>query len=248
MMKDLTIVKNFYKNVEALEGFDFEALASKFASHDIFANPPVGIVANLPFLGEVELFLVAVALDTSKWLARSEIAVDDGEYSYSSRVVFLAKATPILEQAGYEIFQFGPFAGMVALSGGQGNHSNIFGHPAKYYYGDGKWALKSPGEFVTGNLRAIIKDAVKRFYPTELHEYPFDTETSVKVFVQDTNKIGGYTEISSAAAAMEVYHRLAAKIYEKESGNVNISGHIQAGNVRYVIPAFGNNYVAFIND
>jgi hypothetical protein len=244
MMKDLTIVQKFYKNVEALTNFDFEALASKFANYDIFANPPVGIVTDLPFFGEIELFLVAVALpEPSKWLGRSEIAVDDGEYSYSSRVVFLARSTPILEQAGYEIFQFGPFAGMVDLSGGQGNHSNLFGHPAKYY-SDGKWALKSPGEFVTGNLRAIIKDAVKRFFPAELHEYPFDPETVVKVFAQDINKIGGYTEISSAAAALEVYHRLAAMIYDKESGNVNISGHIQAGNVCYVIPAFGKNHVA----
>jgi hypothetical protein len=246
-MKNLNMVKNFYKNVEALTNFDFEALASKFASHDIFANPPVGIVTDLPFFGEVELFLVAVAMDTSKWLGRSEIAVDDGEYQYGSQVAFLAKATPILEQAGYEIFQFGPFAGMVALSGGQGCHSNLFGHPAKYYYGDGKWALKSPGEFVTGNLKAIIKDAVNRFYPDELHEYPFDPETVVEVFAQDVNKIGGYTEISNGGEAMEVYHRLSDMIYEKEDGNVNIAGYIQAGNVRYVIPAFGNNHVAFIN-
>lgn len=241
-MKNLDNIKDFYRHVEELGKFDFEELAADFANHDIFANPPQGHICTLPFFGEIELFLVAI---TDTWTDRASIAIDDGKYKYSSRVVFLARITPILEGAGYEIIKYGPFAGMVELSCNQSRHSCLFGHPAERPGRDLNWQRRTPQEFIVELLPRLVKNAISRFYPKELHEYPFDDDTPVEVFVKDTNKIGGYSRRSTGKEAYEVFHHLSDLIYAEEHDNVNITGYIQAGNIRWVIPAFGKDYVCF---
>ena len=90
-MKDLTEVKKFYGEVVAEATFDYVALAAEFIGHDIFANPPRLHKTILPFLGEVELGLIAIAKEgrcADLWFDCAIIAIDDGKYSYNSEISF----------------------------------------------------------------------------------------------------------------------------------------------------------------
>ena len=243
-MNDLTTVKNFYEQVERQAQFDYQALAQEFQGHDIFANPPQMHKIALPFFGNLELGLVAIRLpDTpSKWLGRgAAIAEEDGKYHYGSRVSFMAIINDTLNRHGYEALPSGPFAGMVELSC---RHSTLFGHPARHF-GGGSWPRRSVAEFVTKLLPRLVNNAVKRFYPHELHQFPFDDDQPVLVFAKDVDKIGGYKWRTTAGKAMEAFRKGAQFIRDRERGNALVSGHIQRGNVTWVIPAFGRNHVAF---
>jgi len=238
-MINLEKVKKFYQQVEFFGKFDFESLAAEFQNHDVFANPPQFHKIVLPFLGQVELGLVAIQ---KSWPLK--VAIDDGKYNYESKVSFLAKETETLREAGYEMFSRGPFAGHCELSCEQSSHSNLFGHPASYS-GRDHWQLRSSAEFVTKKLPELLKNAISRFYPAELHQFPFDESQYVEVFVKDSTKVGGITVASIAANAMDAWNEGAEKILSRERGNANVSGYIKAGGIMFVLPAFGKNYVAF---
>lgn len=79
-MKDLTAVKKFYDDIKTEALFDYDALADRFLAHDLFASTPQAYQVDFPFLGPVELSLVAVNLSCpSGDLGRALIAVEDGE-------------------------------------------------------------------------------------------------------------------------------------------------------------------------
>lgn len=254
-MKNLDSVKNFYHQVKFEAEFDYASIADAFEQHDVFANPPQFHKVALPYFGEVELTLVAIQQPDypNKSLSHCKIAQDeggsefgDGKYKYGSRVSFLAKPTPTLAAAGFkpEPEYAGAFAGLIDLTCNQGTHSALFGHPMKYF-GGGKWPKKTVSEFCTNNLSDIVKYHRDRFFPKELHEYPFEDGALVKVFAQDTTKIGGYERQTVAEKAMDAFSELFDIIYTKERGNVNVCGYVAANGVRWIIPAFGKNHVAF---
>lgn len=257
-MKNLGSVRDFYKQVKLEAKFDYTSVAEVFETHNVFANPPEFHKVRLPYLGEVELTLIAIQQPDypNKSLSHCKIARDEGErkvgdtstahkYSYSSRVSFLAKPTPTLAAAGFkpEPEYAGVFAGLVDLTCVQGTHSNLFGHPMSYF-GGGKWPRKSPADFCTQNLPDIVKYHRNKFYPKELHEYPFENGEHVEVFAQDITKVGGYSCQTVAENAMDVFHNLFKMIYKKERGNVNVAGYVKSGKVSWIIPAFGKNHVA----
>lgn len=254
-MKNLNSVRNFYKQVKVEAEFNFASVAGEFEQHNVFANPPQFHEVTLPYLGEVELTLIAIQQPNypNKSLSHCKIAQDEGDsefgddkYKYGSRVSFFAKPTQILIAAGFkpEPEYAGQFAGLVDLTCNQGTHNNLWGHPMKHF-GGGKWPRKSPAEFCTKNLPDIVKYHRNKFYPKEIHEYPFDDGVSVMVFAQDVNKKGGYKRQAVAEKAMDTFQELFNSIYTKERGNVNVCGYVAANGVRWVIPAFGKNHVAF---
>ena len=250
-MKNLDNVKNFYRQVEFEAKFDYQSI--NFEQHNVFANPPQFRRITLPYLGEVELTLVAIQQPSypNKTLSHCKIAQDegdsgfgDGKYNYSSRVSFLVKPTPTLLGVGFtpEPNYAGSFAGLITLDCNQVVHSKSRRHPMKYF-GGGKWPKKSPTEFCTQNLPKIIAAHRGRFYPAELHEYPFE-DGPVLVVCKDATKIGGYTRHTTAEVALRVFHFMFENLYAEEHGNVNISGWVEANGVRWIIPAFGKNHVA----
>lgn len=246
-MKNLDSVHNFYQNVELMNDFNFQDVADLFSDHDIFADPPRLYEVTLPFLGEIELGLAAIR-GNHTWLR--DVAVDDGEYRYKSEVVFFARQNEVLAAAGYTPDSHnGPFAGMVKLSGHQSYHGNLFGHPTTYSKMSPDrsitWGTRRVEEFCTDTLPRLIKNAIPRFYPRELHIFPFDDQDSVEVMAKDTTKIGGHTVYCNAKEAFDVYRSLSDSLYTENRGNVHICGHIRHGNILFVIPAFGKNHVAF---
>lgn len=234
-------VRNFYKEVEVESTFDYGVVAAKFEDHDVFANPPQWHSVSLPYLGEVELTLIAVA--------GRKIAVDDGGYHYKSRVSFFAKPTPSLMAAGFEakLPHAGDFAGIVDLTGNQGCHQNLFGHPLERMSKAG-WVNKTPSEFCTTNLPNIVQYHRDKFYPKELHRFPFEYGTPVVVFAKDSTKIGGYTRRTTSDKAMDVFHSLYEMIYINANGNVNVTGHIidEKAGIGWKIPPFGKDHVFFV--
>lgn len=252
-MRNLASVKNFYRQVRFEAEFDYASIASAFEQHDVFATPQFYKV-TLPYLGKVELTLIAIQQPDypNKSLSHCKIAQNegdsefgDGKYKYGSRVSFMAKPTPTLLAAGFkpEPEYAGEFAGLVDLTCNQGTHSNLFGHPLQHF-GGGKWPKKSPAEFCVTNLPDIVGYHRRRFYPKELHEYPFGDGQAVTVTAKDTTKVGGYTRQTTAEKAMDVFRELFEIIYAKERGNVIVSGHVAAGDVLWIIPAFGKSHVA----
>lgn len=251
-MKNLDSVRDFYKQVKLEAKFDYALVAEQFEQHNVFANPPQFHKVTLPYLGEVQLTLIAIQQPDypNKSLSHCKIAQDegdselgDGKYKYGSRVSFLAKPTPTLLGAGFKPEYAAAFAGLVDLTCVQGTHNRLFGHPMEHF-GGGKWPKKTPAEFCTSNLSDIVKYHRGRFFPEALHEYPFEPGEPVKVFAQDVTKIGGYTRQTVAEKAMDVFSELSDRIYTKERGNVNVCGYVAADSARWVIPAFGKNYVA----
>lgn len=258
-MRNLDGVKRFYEQVKIEAEFDYAELAEEFENHDVFANPPQFHKVALPFLGDVELTLIAVNLSCpSKYLGRCKIAENEGErvfgdgkYHYNSKVSFFVKPTEIMSRAGFKPeTQYGDFAGLIDLTCNQGTHSNLFGHPMEASSYDRardsvNWYIKSPSQFCTQNLPEIIKYHLKRFFPEELHEYPFEDDEIVTVHTQDVNKIGGYKTTSTGGEAREVFYQRANQIIDSERGNANVCGFVTNGTIRWVIPAFGKDYVAF---
>lgn len=249
MKSQLKDVRNFYNQVKANADFDYGALAQQFGDHDILSDPPPQFQKiRLPFFGNLDLTLVAVDMSQSEWFGSlSSVAKpnDDGKYG-KSQVVFMARETPVLEKAGYKAIEFGPFAGLVVLSCHQSCHKNLFGHPAEYYAND-QWQKRSPQEFVTDLLPRLIKNAIPRFFPAGLHEYPFGADHLVKVFARDTTKVGGHYRYGPGGQkeAMAVFQSLSKIILEREQGNVHVEGYIESGGIMFVLPAFGRPHVAF---
>lgn len=249
-MKNLDSVRGFYKQVEFEATFDFASVARQFEQHDVFANPPQFRAVTLPYLGEVQLTLIAIRQPDypNKDLSHCKIAQDegdDGKYRYGSRVSFFAKPTPELAAAGLKAESgAGAFGGLIDLTCNQKVHRNQFGHPMRHF-GGGKWPKKTPVEFCISDLPDIVKCHRDRFFPKALHEFPFEDGTLVRVFVKDVQKIGGYERRTSAEKAMAVFSELSDAIFSRERGNVNIGGYVAANGVRWVIPPFGKNHVAF---
>lgn len=249
-MKSLENVRKFYIQVEIEAKFDYGLVGKKFEDHDVFANPPQFHNVDLPYLGEVELMLIAIQ-ESNKSFSHcivqdeGDSELGDGKYKFGSRVSFFAKPTPTLTAAGFKPEKYGKFSGLVDLTCNQGIHNNLFGHPMKHFDG-GKWPKKTTVEFCTQNLPKIIKYHRSKFYPDELHEYPFRNGEYVTVFVKDVTKIGGCSRPATAEKAMDIFLELYDNLYDKENGNVVISGHVAANGIRWIIPAFGKNHVGRI--
>ena len=130
-MKDLKNVELFYKELEVEINYDYNLVADKFRNHNVFANPPEFQSCVLPYIGEVELTLIAIQQDHLPF--SEKIAEDDGKYSYRSRVLFAAKPTPILIKEGFKP----GFQGLIEF---YSIHFNLHGHPMQFYE-EGKWPI-----------------------------------------------------------------------------------------------------------
>jgi hypothetical protein len=131
-----------------------------------------------------------------------------------------------------------------------GVNSQLFGNPLAYARGrhegfDYKlsWHEYSAMDLARKGFEAVCDP--KNYMPRELHQFPFDGNEIVEVFVKDTTKIGGYEFLVPATDAIQKANDKAAWIVQAERGNAITEANISLDGVNFRLPAFGKNHIWF---